>query len=224
MSGGQPHWKVRWGAIVLKGRVILWLIACLLLNVSIEAHAQQDRQASIAPGTPATSQTISYDAKDRTYVIGPEDLLVINVWKEPELSHTVPVRPDGKISLPLVEDIQASGLTPVELARAIESRLKRFITNPTTTVIVQQSNSYRVYLMGEVARPGAYPLVPQMTVLQALATAGGFREFANVKEITVLRVLGGKSVKYPFNYKQVIRGKQTQQNILLRNGDTIIVP
>jgi len=161
---------------------------------------------------------------DPDYVIGPSDLLTINVWKEPELSRTVAVRPDGKISLPLIDDIQASGLTPVALAAAIERELQQFMTSPTTTVIVQEANSQRVYVLGEVARPGAYPLVPQMTVLQALATAGGFREFANVKKIFVLRTVEGNRQKYPFNYKDVISGRRPDQDIFLRSGDTIIVP
>ena len=188
------------------------------------APAQQRRSVSSSPAGNVVSRTVSHQGNERDYVIGAQDLLVINIWKEPELSHTVPVRPDGRISLPLVEDIQASGLTPIELARAIDTKLRRFITNPIATVIVQESNSHRIYLIGAVARPGAYPLIPQMTVLQALATAGGFQEFAAVKRIVVLRTVGGKNVKYPFNYKQVIRGKWTDQNIMLLNGDTIVVP
>lgn len=207
----------------MKGKALLlsaWALAIGLVAV----HAQESQPTSSAPGSLVTSQVTSEQRDDRVYVIGPDDVLVINVWKEPELSLTISVRPDGRVSLPLVEDIQASSLTPVELARAIENELKRFITNPRTTVIVKESRSQRVYLIGEVMRPGAYPLVPQMTVLQALATAGGFREFAGVKGIFVIRTVGGASVKYPFNYKQVIRGKQTEQNIFLRNGDTIVVP
>ncbi len=157
----------------MKGLVVLLSIACLLPNVPLDARAQQARSNSFTAAGSAGSRVSSDQAGKREYLIGPEDLLVINVWKEPELSRTVPVRPDGKISLPLVEDIQATGLTPIQLARAIETKLKRFITKPATTVIVQKSNSHHVYLMGQVARPGAYPLVPEMTVLQALATAGG---------------------------------------------------
>ena len=208
----------------MKGLVVLLSMACLLPNVPLDARAQEARSNSFTAAGSADSRVSSDQAGKREYLIGPEDLLVINVWKEPELSRTVPVRPDGKISLPLVEDIQASGLTPIQLARAIETKLKRYITNPATTVIVQKSNSHHVYLMGQVVRPGAYPLVPEMTVLQALATAGGFREFAGVKDIFVLRTVGGESVKFPFNYKKVIRGKRPDQNILLRNGDTIVVP
>lgn len=224
MSGRKPNQKIRWGRMVGRGFGVLLSVACLLPMGGVGARAQQNRPDPLVPGSSGSSRAISDQQNARDYIIGPQDLLAINVWREPELSRTVQVRPDGKISLPLIEDIQASGLKPVELARVIDAKLKRFVTNPTATVIVQESNSHRVYLIGEVVRPGAYPLVPLMTVLQALATAGGFREFASVKEITVLRTVVGKSVKYPFNYKQVIRGKRTEQNILLRNGDTIIVP
>ena len=208
----------------MKGKLILLAVTFLLLVGLVSAQAQQGRPASSAPVKNPASQATLHQRNERNYVIGPQDLLAINIWKEPELSRTVPVRPDGRISLPLVEDIQASGLTPIELARAIDTKLRRFITNPIATVIVQESNSHRIYLIGAVARPGAYPLLPQMTVLQALATAGGFQEFAAVKNIVVLRAVRGNTVKYPFNYKQVIRGKQTDQNILLLNGDTIVVP
>ncbi len=208
----------------MKGKMGLLTVTFFLLAGLVAAPAQQGRSVSSSPAGNLVSRTVSHQGNERDYVIGPQDLLVINIWKEPELSRTVPVRPDGRISLPLVEDIQASGLTPIELARAIDTKLRRFITNPIATVIVQESNSHRIYLIGAVARPGAYPLIPQMTVLQALATAGGFQEFAAVKRIVVLRTVGGKNVKYPFNYKQVIRGERTDQNILLLNGDTIVVP
>ena len=142
---------------------------------------------------------------DPAYLIGEEDVLAINVWKEPEISRVVPVRPDGKISLPLLNDVQAAGLTPMQLAMVITERLKKYVTDPQVTVIVTAINSRRFYILGEVNRAGAYPLLPNMTVLQALSGAGGFTQFANLKGIYILRNESGKQMKYPFNYKEVIK-------------------
>jgi polysaccharide export outer membrane protein len=162
--------------------------------------------------------------EESTYVIGPNDVLDINVWKEPEVSRTVPVRPDGKISLPLVNDVQAAGLTPMQLQVDLTQGLKKFISGPQVTIMVKEINSRRVFVLGEVARPGAFPMFPNMTVLQALSTAGGFSQFAKLTAIYVLRNEGGKQVTYPFNYKDVIRGGRPEQNIVLKPGDTIVVP
>jgi polysaccharide biosynthesis/export protein len=158
------------------------------------------------------------------YRIGPQDVLLIDVWKEPEITRTIPVRPDGKISLPLLNDIQAADLTAMQLAGAIREGLTKYLTNPQVTVTVTQINSRRVYLTGEVSRAGMIPLLPNMTVLQALSSAGGFTQFAKLKSIYVLRVVDGRQVKYPFNYKEVIKGKNSEQNIQLRPGDVIVVP
>jgi polysaccharide export outer membrane protein len=148
----------------------------------------------------------------------------VSVWKEPELSRQVPVRPDGKISLPLLNDVQALGLTPTQLAAQITTGLEKFMTSPQVAVIVSQINSQRIYILGEVGRAGAYGLLPGMTVLQALSNAGGFTPFANLKNIYVLRQDSGKQQKLLFNYKEVISGKKSEQNIELKPGDTIIVP
>ena len=162
---------------------------------------------------------------DPAYVIGPQDILAISVWKEPDLSESsVPVRPDGKISLPLINDIQASGVTPMQLTAEIRDRLKSFVNDPRVTVIVTAINRRRVYVLGEVPRPGAYPLLPNMTVLQAISSCGGFTEYANPKKVYVLRTENGVSKKYPFNYKQVVKGEHIAQNIALKAGDTIVVP
>ncbi len=162
--------------------------------------------------------------EDPTYVIGPQDVLSISVWKEPEMSRTVPVRPDGKISLPLINDVVAAGLTPMQLAMGITERVRKFIADPQVTVIVTEINSRRIYVLGGVNRAGAYPLLPDMTVLQALSGAGGFQEFADLKNIYILRNENGKQVKLPFNYKEVVRGKRPEQNVVLKPGDTIVVP
>ena len=140
------------------------------------------------------------------------------------MTRSVPVRPDGKISLPLLNDVQAAGLTPAELAAQITASLKKFVTAPQVTVIVTAINSQRVFIIGEVLRPGAFPLLPGMTVLQALSSAGGFTQFASLGKIYVLRNEDGKQTKHSFNYKAAINGKQVDQNFLLKAGDQIVVP
>ena len=157
------------------------------------------------------------------YVIGPEDVLHISVWKENDLTNTLPVRPDGKISMPLLDDVQAAGLTPMQLANSLTDKLKKYISDPRVTVVVTQMNSQKVYITGEVTHTGAMALTPNMTVLQAVASAG-FTQFANTKGIYVLRTEGGKQQKLPFNYKQVVKGESMEQNIVLHPGDTIVVP
>ncbi len=182
--------------------------------------AAQNAPAASAPaaGGPVAA------AADPAYKIGPEDVLNISVWKEPTISNTVPVRPDGKISLPLINDVQAAGFTPGDLAGAITEKLKKFITDPQVTVIVTAVNSQRVYVLGEVTRPGAFPMFPGMTVLQLLSNAGGFTAFANRKNIHVVRVENGKQTKYPFNYNDALRGDKPEQNLVLKSGDTVVVP
>jgi len=178
-----------------------------------EAAKSPEKQAA-APATAAMP--------DASYKIGPQDMLRVDVWKEAEISRSVPVRPDGKISLPLLNDVQAAGLTAMELAGNITEGLKKFINNPQVTVTVTEINSRRVYVTGEVSKAGAYALLPNMTALQALTSAGGFTQFSNPKKIYVLRNQGGKQVKIPFNYKMVVDGKQ--DDIPLQPGDTIVVP
>ena len=200
--------------------------AIVLLAFAVPAGAQSNAaakpasEAPVAAGTPASKSA----TEDPNYVIGPQDILDINVWKEAELTRSVPVRPDGKISLPLLNDVQAAGLTPTKLAEEITTSLKKFVTDPQVTVIVTVINSQRIYILGEVTRAGAYPLLPGMTVLQALSSSGGFTQFANMKKIYVLRTEEGKTEKYPFNYKDVIAGRHTEENIVLKAGDTLVVP
>jgi polysaccharide export outer membrane protein len=161
---------------------------------------------------------------DAEYKIGPQDVLRIDVWKEAEVSRVVPVRPDGKISLPLLNDVQAAGLTPMQLSGLIADGLKKYMNDPQVTVSVSEINSRRIYVTGEVARAGAFPLLPNMTVLQALSSSGGFTQFAKLKNIYVLRTEDGKQVKLPFNYKDAVNGKKPEQNVLLQSGDVIVVP
>lgn len=174
------------------------------------------KSAGQSPAPPA--------AADPAYEIGPDDVLNISVWKEPTISNTVPVRPDGKISLALINDVQAAGLTPADLAASIAEKLKKFITEPQVTVIVTAVNSQRVYVLGEVTRPGAFPMFPGMTVLQLLSDAGGFTAFANRKNIHVVRVENGKQVKLAFNYNDALRADKPEQSIVLKPGDTVVVP
>lgn len=161
---------------------------------------------------------------DANYVIGPEDVLDISVWKEPELTRTVPVRPDGKISLPLLNDVQAAGQTPTQLAAHVMESLKRYVADPQVTVIVTATNSQRIYLLGEVTHAGAYPLLPRMTVLQALSSAGGLTQYARTQKIYVLREGDGGQTKFPFNYRDFLKGRNPEQNVALKVGDTIVVP
>ena len=158
------------------------------------------------------------------YVIGEQDVLTITVWKERELSGSVVVRPDGKITLPLVDDIQVVGLTPAQLRAFLIEKLKPFVSIPQVTVAVTQINSRKVYLIGEVSKTGTFPINSSTTVLQILAQAGGLKDYAKRKDIYVLRNQEGKQVRYRFNYDEVIRGQNSQQNILLQPADTVVVP
>jgi polysaccharide export outer membrane protein len=200
------------------------LMALLLAALAAIPAAAQKPGGNGGTKPPAGSPAGGCDA-DAEYTIGPDDVLNIAVWKEPELTKTLQVRPDGKISMPLLHDVQAVGLTPVQLSQSIAEKLRKFMNDPPqVTVIVQTINSRRIYIMGEVGRAGAFPMMPCMTVLQALASAGNFSQFANLKSIYILRSENGKQVKYPFNYKDVIKGNRPEQNILLKPGDTIVVP
>jgi len=158
------------------------------------------------------------------YVIGSEDVLKISVWKETELTNTVTVRPDGKISVALLGDVQAAGLTPMQLANHITDELRQYISDPRVTVVVNTVNSRKIFILGEVLHTGSYNLMPQMTVLQALSSAGGFSQWADLKGIYVLRTENGKQTKLKFNYRQVIKGHNVSQNVALKPGDTIVVP
>lgn len=170
---------------------------------------------------PAHAAAESPAASD--YVIGPDDTLHISVWKEPDLTEILPVRPDGKISMPLLDDVQAAGLTPLQLKDSLTEKLKKYIADPRVNVVVTAMHSQRIFVTGEVNHSGPMTLLPGMTMLQALAEAG-FNQFANLKNIYLLRSENGKQVKMPFNYKRVVKGRNPEQNIALKPGDTIVVP
>ncbi|MFI5073021.1 MAG: polysaccharide biosynthesis/export family protein [Terriglobales bacterium] len=213
---------------------IKWMAAILALAVVAFSAAAQDKKTTSAaaggsdPATkvaPQANRANSSLVDGKTYVIGENDVLEIDVWKEKEISRTVPVRPDGQISLPLVGEVQASGLTPMQLQDDLTHRLKAYIENPEVTVIVNDPRSHQFNVVGEVMRPGSYPLSQAMTVLDAIAQAGGFKDFAKETKVYVLRPMpGGIRVRIPFNYKQVIKGRDLQENVALKPGDTIVVP
>jgi len=201
---------------------VIGLVVLLVGALAMCAVAQTDGAAkNTAPANATPATTDSGLATD--YKIGSDDSLKISVWKEPDLTETLPVRPDGKISMPLLGDVVAAGLTPGELGASITEKLKKYIADPRVTVVVTAMNSRRVFVTGEVVHSGAMVLLPHMTVLQALSSAG-FTQFANLKDIYVLRTVNGQQTKMPFNYKDVVKGKHPEQNIPLIPGDTVVVP
>ncbi|HTC93228.1 MAG TPA: polysaccharide biosynthesis/export family protein [Terriglobales bacterium] len=203
---------------------LIHLILALLVTTGISAAASDEPKSSDQPKTKAPAQVEPKPQSDE-YVIGPDDLLAINVWKEPEVSRNVPVRPDGKISLPLVGDLRASGRTPVELQEDIKRQLLTYLSDPEVTVIVQEAKSQKFNILGEVERPGSYVLSRSMTVLDAIAVAGGFKDFAKTAKIYVLRAnADGSRACIPFNYKEVIKGRSLSQNVELEARDTVVVP
>ena len=203
-------------------RIVQAMLIVVMLLIGGVADAQVENKKN--PTTPPASVPLPA-TNDASYTIGAEDVLAINVWKEPEVSVAqAPVRPDGKISLPLINDVQAAGLTPIRLSEEITEQLKKYLSDPRVTVVVTAINSRRVFILGQVQRPGAFAMLPDMTVLQALSSAGGFSQYANTSKIYVLRSENGKQTKLPFNYKDVVRGDKTEQNIVLKPGDTVVVP
>lgn len=178
--------------------------------------------SSSAGPAAATSANYAGPMDAARYIIGPEDSLQVTVWKEPTLSGNFPVRPDGMISLVLVGDLPAAGLTPMALSTDISQRLKKYIQDPVVTVAVLGVNSQRIFMVGEVGKVGPVMLTPGMTPLQAIVTAGGLSQFANSKRIYILRMVSGKQQKIPFNYKAALKGENT--GITLLPGDTIVVP
>jgi polysaccharide export outer membrane protein len=195
----------------------------LIGSIALAQAAPAAVAASDKAASDKATLAVSASPAGPEYVIGPEDALHIAVWREADLTASLPVRPDGKISLPLLDDVQAAGLTPKQLANSITEKLKKFLADPRVTVVVTQINSKRIYLVGEVLHVGATPMLPNMTVLQALSSAG-LNQFANTKRIYVLRTENGKQQKLPVNYRKLVKGEQIEQNYLLQPGDTIVVP
>jgi len=227
----RPRAKARLASedAMRKWLYVTTLIALAMFSVSVRAQGQarkdiKSESAMVLTAADVASQPRKAATEDPNYSIAPDDVLTIDVWKEPEISRTLPVRRDGKISLPLLNDVQAAGLTPTQLGSEIVEKLRATIVHPQVTVIVAQMSSQRIYILGQVTRGGAYPLVPDMTVMQALSIAGGFTPYANVKKIRVMRKENGADKIFLMNYKEVSSGRKTAQDIHLKPGDTIVVP
>jgi len=218
--------KVSVNRLINTGLLSIALSGSLLGQDSTLGQANSGLQAGNAATSPeAPSVPSGNKPHDNSFIIGNDDHLAINVWKEPDLSRSIPVRSDGKISLPLVGEVQAAGRTPLQLEEEIATRLKNFMTAPEVTVIVEQINSEKFNILGQVTKPGSYSLATATTVLDAIAAAGGFRDFAKQKSIYILRQnAGGSETRIVFNYKDVIMGKNPGQNIKLQPRDTIVVP
>jgi polysaccharide export outer membrane protein len=211
---------------------MLAILPCVLLGA--EESQPSPTAAAVTPAVPVSdpAQLAKPNTAQRekilggapidsnTYIVGAEDVLAISVWHEPELTKQVVVRPDGKITLPLVNELPAAGLTVAQLSVSISQALLKYMNAPEVNVEVQQVNSKKYYIQGEVLKPGSFPLVVPTTVMEGLANAGGFKDFANTKRIAILR--GTDRLK--FNYREVRNGKRLEQNILLQPGDQIIVP
>ena len=173
------------------------------------------------PSTSVAATGIRPDA----YIIGAEDVLSVYVWKETDMSKSVPVRPDGMISLPLIGEVKAAGYTPVQLQGVLADAMKKYVSDPQVTVVIEKVASLNFNIVGEVNKPGYYPLTRRLTVLDAIALAGGFKDFAKTKKVYILRTsANGAEQRIPFNYNEVIKGKNSQQNIDLQPRDTIVVP
>ena len=192
-----------------------------LASTATPAPAAPPAVAAPVPAANVVESAIINSAHD--YKIGPEDLLDISVWKNPELSRTVPVRPDGKVSLPLVNDIQASGLTPTALRQQLIDRLSEFIPSPEVAVIVREVHSMKVAVVGAVKTPGRYELKSAATVLEMIALAQGFTDFASRDRVVILRQENGETKRIPFNYRKVSAGDE-QANLIVQSGDIIVVP
>ncbi len=195
--------------------IIALAVFCTLIPI---AYSQTEREVLEKKQARA-----KVPADSANYVIGPEDVLDIYVWKEKDLSRTVPVRLDGKISLPLVDEIQAAGLTPLQLKELLMQRLEEFLGVPSIFVIVTEINSFKVYVLGEVKSPGVYRLRSETSFLQIIAMAGGFTNLADRKRILVIRKENGEERRIPVNYKKIFKG-DPNSNIILKADDTIIVP
>jgi polysaccharide biosynthesis/export protein len=204
------------------GSVVLSLLCGLLISSPAVAQNQAPppSRGDAASTAPVKSDGGAVAVDPKTYVIGAQDILMIKVWREMDFTGPYTVRPDGKISMPLVGDVQASGLTPERLGEQLKQALSNFINSPDVTVSLQNVGSKKFYITGEVNRAGEYTLATPTKVFDALSNAGGFRDFANKKKIIIIR--GAERIK--FNYQDILKGKNLDQNILLENGDTVVVP
>jgi polysaccharide export outer membrane protein len=206
--------------------IILALCLAALPGLGAQQASQTTKQesqpttAQPETGAPVKTQALPASVDLNTYTLGPDDVIAVRVWREADLSGTMVVRPDGKITMPLINEVQAGGLTPVKLGEEITKLLTKFVNSPQVMVSVESVRSKRYYMTGDgIVRPGAYPLSTPTTVFDAITMAGGFREFANKKKITILR--GDKRLK--FNWTEVVKGKNLAQNVELENNDRVVV-
>ena len=208
----------------------LW-IACVMCL----AWAAAPASAQAPPPSPSTQSTQPTSAAPVAagpvvpavppgYIIGPDDVLAVVYWKDKDMSTEARVRPDGRIALPLINEVHAAGLTPEELQKKITEESKKYMEDANITIVVREINSRKLFITGEVNKPGVYPLTSSTTVMQLISLAGGLREYANSKNITIMRNEGGKQISLKFNYKDVAAGKNLRQNIELKPGDTVVVP
>jgi polysaccharide export outer membrane protein len=194
------------------------MLMLMVVFIGYSSVCAQGSKTAPAPGLPPSPLPPDSDK----YIIGPEDHLYIQVWKEESLSQTVLVRTDGKISLPLLDDVQAAGLTPLKLKEVLTEKFKAFVDSPVVTVIVREAKSFKVYISGYVTKPGVFALIGDTTIVQIIAMAGGFTEWANQRKVLLLRRENGREVRQTINYKKIVAGEA--ENILVKPGDTIIVP
>jgi len=196
----------------------------IVFLLTASALAQQAGPSAARPEARPRSAESSRAVTPPGYVIGPEDVITILFWRDKDMSGDFVVRPDGKISTPLLNDVQAAGLTPEELRVRINEEASQYVEDPNATVVVKQINSRKVFITGEVEKPGAYALTGPMTVLQLVANAGGFKEYAKRDQVVIVRSDAGRQVQLKFDYNAVVGGKKLQQNVELKPGDTVVVP
>ncbi len=211
-----------------KKQMIVSAMFCWVFAAGALAQAPNTDSKAPENALPSTAapvvDTKATDVAPQGYIVGESDVLRVNVWKEPEVSQTVVVRTDGSISLPLINEVKVAGMTPMQIQILVAAKLKSFLNSPQVTVTVTEIHSKRAFITGEVARPGGYSLNTETTVLQLIAQAGGFTVFAKRDGIVVLRIEDGKPVRLHFKYKEVVHGKNTEQNVALHPGDTVVVP
>jgi polysaccharide biosynthesis/export protein len=226
--GSTDRWSVKQGHPDRNGRIAFMHARLLLLAVVASVLGPGSLSAQAAPKAPVATpaQASAGSFKDRPpYQIGPGDVLQITVWNEPQVSQaSIIVLPDGKVNLPLVGEVTVAGHTIKETEDQLALLFKPVITDPEVSVSIKESNSQRIFMVGAVRKEGAIKLVTQLTVLQAIAEAGGLSEFARRSKIYVLRNQGGKQIALPFDYNAVLRGERQEQNVYLQTGDTVVVP
>jgi polysaccharide export outer membrane protein len=203
--------------IHLPGRILI--LVAMLAGVPPSLAQTTPPSQPVSAAAPASPVPVSED-----YVIGPEDVLSVTFWREQEMSGEVTVRPDGMITLPLLGDVKAAGLRPEELREYVQKAASRYLADANVTVAVRQINSRKVFITGQVGQPGAYPLPGPRTVMQVIALAGGLNEYADAKNISIMRNQGGQVRTFKFNYREVSKGRRLEQNIQLQPGDTVVVP